>query len=758
MATIIIAEKPDAAKNIAIALSDKKPTIKKSKYDVTYYEFTRNGKKHIVVAAVGHIFNLKQISKGWSYPIFDVEWIPSFKARAISAFSEKYFKTLEEFKKDGKEFIIACDYDNEGSLIGYNILRFIFEKKDAKRMKFSTLAKVDLVESYEHLQKMDFGNVEAGIARHFLDFYYGINISRGLTLSIKKHAKRFSLLTAGRVQGPTLSLLAEKEREIARFKPKPYWQLELRLGIGKDIVVASYEKQKLTDKKLADKIYNDSKKHNIAVVEKIIEKEYKQSQPVPFNITSLQTEAYRLFGYSPRQTSNIAQELYTRAYISYPRTSSEQLPKSINNKEIIYALSRVTKYKKLCDKLLKTELIPNEGKRSDPAHEAIHPTVQPPKRQLSGPRFKIYDLICRRYFAIFGEVAKRQSMKLDMLVGKNRYSVTGRKTVVKGWMEYYGPYAKYDEVIFPNIKEGDKLKIKKLDLLSKETSPPPRFSQASIIKEMEKRGLGTRATRAGILDTLYNRDYIVDRSLKVTDLGMKMADTLKKYVPDFVDEKLTKRFEKDIEKIQAGKIKKERVINQAKKAIIKISEEFKKNEEKIGRALSDSIVKTQDEKITLGECPDCKGELKILYSPFSKKKFVGCASYNRCAKCGFTKKACKCKCLICKGEKGKCKCSWKDKIWYPKCQRGYPLPHNAKFQKLNKICPKCNTPTIRVIRAGKRPFNMCLEIECETKKDWTKLGEKKVVKKFVKKAIKKKILKKVKKKIVKKVVKKSKKK
>ncbi|MDD5416505.1 MAG: DNA topoisomerase I [Candidatus Aenigmarchaeota archaeon] len=735
MTTIIIAEKPDAAKNIANALAETKVISKTSKYGVDYYEFNRKGKKYIVVAAVGHLFNLKQKGKGWEYPIFDVEWIPSYKARKLSMFSEKYFKTLEDLKNLGSEFIIACDYDNEGSLIGYNILRFIFNKENAKRMKFSTLAKPDLIKSYEEMSnKLDTENIEAGIARHFLDFYYGVNTSRALTLAIKKEANRFAMLSAGRVQGPTLTMLADKEAEIQRFKPKPYWQIELKLLINGKEVIALYEKEKVFDKKEADSVYKDSKGKD-PVVKDVTKKEYVQAPPVPFNITSLQTEAYRLFGYSPKQTANIAQDLYTKAYISYPRTSSEKLPPSINNKEILMAISKIDKYKKICEKIIKGKVVPNEGKGNDPAHEAIHPTVEPPKRTLTGPGGKLYDLICRRYLSIFGEPGKRESMKITLLLGKNVFSVTGRRTIEKGWMEYYGPYAKYDEVIFPDLKAGDKLKMKKLEVLSKETSPPPRFSQASIIKEMDKRGLGTRATRAGILDTLYQRDYIVDKSIRVTELGMKIADTLKKYVPDLVDEKLTKKFDKDIENIITKKAKKEPILSKARTAVTKISDEFKKNESKIGKALSGAIENTQNEKVTLGTCSDCGGELKILFSPFSKKKFVGCTGYNKCKICGFSKKACKCKCTICGGIKGKCKCAWKEKIWNPSCQRGYPLPGFATFQKLGKICEKCKTPMIRVIRKGKRPFNMCLAIDCETKKDWGKPGEKKVVKK---KAVKKK--------------------
>jgi len=727
MVTIIIAEKPDAAEHIAKALAEKNLKKRKSKYDVVYWEFKRHNKKYIIVTAVGHLFTLKQKTKGWHYPVSvkEIDWMPSFKAIKKSAFSEKYFKTVTDVVKDGSKYIIACDYDNEGSLIGYNVLRFICKKNDAKRMFFSTLTKPDLIKSYEEIMPhLDWGNIKAGETRHFLDWLYGVNTTRALTLAIKKNAKRFSILSAGRVQGPTLTLLAERELEIKKFKPVPYWQLQLILIINGNKLIALYEKAKLWKEDEAKKIFKKCK-NKPAIVEDVKKRIYKQKPLTPFNITSLQTEAYKLFGYSPQQTLNIAQNLYTSAYVSYPRTSSEKLPPQINYRKILEALSKIKKYEKICKTLLSLpELKPVEGKRTDPAHEAIHPTVEPPKGKLKGPRQRLYDLICRRFFTHFAKEAVRESMRVLINVNGYKFSTTGRRTIEKGWMEFYGPYAKFGELILPDLKKGDKLKVKKLEMLSKETSPPPRYSQASIIKEMEKRGLGTRATRAAILQTLYNRDYVTDKSVRVTDLGLKVAQSLKKYVPDFVDEKLTRRFEKDLEKIMQGKSKKEKVLKKAEKAITKICEEFKEHEDKIGKELGEAIIKTQNDKATLGPCPNCGGTLKILFSPFSKKKFVGCTSYSRCKKCGFTKKACKCKCPVCGQLKGKCKCSWKDKKWNPSCQTGFPLPHNASFQSLNKICDKCNTPIIRVMRKGKRPFNMCLDPNCETKADWGKPKEK----------------------------------
>lgn len=722
MTVIIIAEKPDAMDHIAKALAEKGLKKKTSRYKVNYYEFERDGKNHIVVSAVGHLFNLKQKGKGWTYPVFDADWIPSFKANKSAAFSERYFRTIEDVAKfKDITLVSATDYDNEGSVIAANIIRLIFNKEDAKRMKFSTLTKQDLIRSYkEMMQRLDTGNIESGITRHFLDFFYGVSTTRALTLAAKNFSKRFSVVSAGRVQGPTLTLLARRETEIGNFKPTPYWQLQLiAIADGKEII-AFYEKEKIWEHEEAKKIF-DACKDKPAVVDSIEKKKYRQMPPVPFNITSLQTEAYRLFRYSPQQTLSIAQKLYTSAYISYPRTSSEKLPPQIGYNDIIKALSKTVGYKKICESLLSLPMLkPNEGKMTDPAHEAIHPTTEPPRAKLSGPALRIYDLICRRYFATFAEPAIRETTSIIIDVNGFKFLATGTRTVEKGWIEFYGPYARLEEVMFPDLKKGDALSVKKLELLSKETTPPSRYSQASIIREMEKRGLGTRATRSNILQTLYDRDYIIGRSIKVTTLGMRVASAIEKYVPDFADEQLTKTFEKDLEKVQEGKLKRETVLNRAKKSLTKICDEFREHESDIGKELGEAILQAQNDKSVLGICPVCGGTLKMMYSPLTKKMFVGCDSYSKCKVCGLPKNECKCACPKCGRQKGNCKCSWKEKEWTPSCSRAYPLPGNAAIQRTGDVCAKCKTPIILVIRRGRRPFKMCLDPNCETKKDWGK--------------------------------------
>ena len=597
-----------------------------------------------------------------------------------------YEGPLYDVETETSSFMHGNGIITHNSVIAANIIRFIFKKEDAKRMKFSTLARQDLIKSYEDMSShLDWGNIESGITRHYMDWMYGLNTSKALMLSIKNYSKRFAILSAGRVQAPTLVILANREMEIRNFVPKPYWQLQMILSINDIEIIALYEKDKIWNKEEAEKIFNNCKNKE-AIVDDVNKKKYEQAPPFPFNITSLQTEAYRFFGYSPQQTLRIAQSLYEMALVSYPRSSSEKIPKQLGYREILKALSKIKKYEPFCKKLLSlAELKPNEGRREDAAHYAIIPTQEVSENinKLSKLQQNLYDLICRRFFSVFVEHAVREVIRIIFDVNGYNFLAEGRRTLEKGWMEFYGSYAKFDETSLPDLEKGDKIDTKKLEVLDKKTSPPPRFSQASIIKEMEKRNLGTRATRSTILQTLYDRNYIADRNIQVNDLGLKMACVIKNYVPDFADEKLTRKFEKDLDEIMQGKKKKEEILNKAKKAVVKICEEFKQNEEKIGKELGEAITQMQNDKSIIGKCPKCGNDLKILYSPKTRKYFVGCSGYK------------------------------------DGCRTAYPLIPKSSFQKTDKICDKCKTPIIKVFRRGRR-FNMCLDPNCETKADWKK--------------------------------------
>ena len=680
MYTLIIAEKPTAAKKIAEALADKRPKQFGEK-NATWFEFKVGKKKYVSVPAVGHLFSLKQESKGWDYPRFDVTWIPSFEARRTAAFSKIYFENIQKLAKNANDFIVATDYDTEGAVIGYNIVRFICKRKNAKRMKFSTMTKEDLTKAFKSASKsLDKNLIESGLARHYLDWYWGINLTRALTLSIKNASKRFKILSAGRVQGPVLHMLAKHEKKIKAFKSKPFWQLILKIKIGKKIHDAEYIDEKIWDKGKADKILKNAKR-KYATVQKIEKKVYKQKPPKPYNTTSLLADIYRYFGYSPQQALNIAESLYQAGLISYPRTSSEQLPASIGYKKILSNLSKQVSYKKTAQLLLeKDKLEPTSGRRKDPAHPAVFPTGEVPKR-IGAKQKKVYDLIVHRFFAVFGEPAKRESVKILLDINGEKFILRGKRTIEPGWTSLYGKYSKKEEIILPEINEKDKLPIKNVEQLEKKTQPPQRYSQGSVLKEMQERGLGTKATRAQILQTLYNRGYVIGKSIEVTDIGLSVSNILERYVPEIISEKLTRYFENETEKIELGKIRRIDVLEEAKKTITKILTKFKKKEKKIGKELTKSVIETQERRSILGKCPKCGGILKVHKSWRTKKRFVGCSNY-------------------------------------PKCDYGQPLPREGLIEPTGKVCPECGSPIIQVRRVGKRPFRTCVNIDCPTKKDW----------------------------------------
>jgi len=681
MSTIMIAEKPLAAKAIAEALADKGTLkVNENEQKVRYYEFKRKGKRHIVVAAVGHLFTLKQKGKGWTYPVFDVEWIPSFEATRSAAFSKKYFDVIKQLVGNGNEYIVCTDYDDEGSVIGYNILRFLCNQKDAYRMKFSTMTKEELIQSYENPMKhMDAGQIESGLTRHYLDNMWGINLTRALTLSIKAAAKRFRILSTGRVQGPVLHMLAKHEKKIKAFRAKPFWEISAELQAGKNLLKALHSKDKIWDKKEADGIAKRAKAKD-ATVKDIKKKLMMQKPPVPYNTTAFLADVYRYFGYSPKQGLGIAETLYQAGIISYPRTNSQQLPPDINYKKIISDLAKQKSYSKETAFLLKRALKPAEGKSASAAHPAIYPTGV--YKKMGEKQMKVYDLIVRRFLAVFGDPAKRESQNVKLDVNGEIFFLRGTKTIEAGWTALYGRYAGRDEILLPDMKAGDRLHVKGVLQAEKKTQPPARYSQGSVLKAMEQAGLGTQATRAQIMQILYDRGYLIGKSIEVTELGMQLSEILERNIPDVISEKLTRHFEEATAAVEQGKIKREKVLEEARARLTKIAMGFKKKEKQIGEELTKAVIATQDKQSILGTCNSCAGTLKVHKSWRTKKRFVGCSGYK----------------------KG--------------CRVGFPLPREGTIMSLDKQCEECKTPMIQVNQQGRRPFRMCLDPNCVTKKDW----------------------------------------
>jgi len=663
---LIITEKPQAAQKIAQALS---PSARKitSPDKVSYFELSRENKKIIVASAVGHLFNLtyKPGQKGW--PIFEVQWEPSHN-RKSAAFTKKYLDVLKKLARKAEQAIIATDYDIEGEVIGWNVLRFICGKQTAKRMKYSTLTKDELIKSYENpMPEPDWGQAYAGETRHILDWLYGINLSRALMSAIKTTGS-FKILSIGRVQGPALKIIVDRENEIKSFKPEPFWQVfaivnNFPYKYPKDI----FNKEELEKFK---KI-----KSGIATTK---ETEEKIQPPAPFDLTSLQREAYRWHKISPSNTLATAQKLYLNGLISYPRTSSQKIPDSIKPKEILKQLS-----KQFPDQVkLATRQKPIEGKKDDPAHPSIYPTGELPKN-IKEYEEKIYNLITKRFISVFSPDAitlnKRTSITAD-IDPEIKFTASGLKVKDKGWTQIYP--AVLEEKNIPTLEGG--VNIDEIKFEERETQPPKRFTPTSLITIMEKKNLGTKATRSSIVDTLFDRGYLDGRSIQATPLGMQLIESLEKYSPIIIDENLTRQLEEDTEKIQTSKkdhLKQEtQVIKKAERLITDISKEFKSKELQIGEAIMKGVEDHREQERqnnTLNQCPTCKkGNLRITYSPRFKSYFIGCSNY-------------------------------------PDCKQTYSLPSNALIKPSEKTCESCGFPKILAIRKGKRPWELCFNKDCE---------------------------------------------
>ncbi len=674
MTELILTEKPQAAFKMATALAEGK-VIKEFLNKVPYYKITRGKKDIIVACAVGHLYGLDEKKKSWDFPVFDIEWQPAYETKKSAAFSRKYLQTIKKLCKEANEFTVATDYDVEGEVIGLNVVRYACNQKDAARMKFSTLTKEDLIEAYENKSKrLDWGQANAGEARHYLDFYNGINYSRALT-SAYKTTGGFKVLSIGRVQGPALKIIVDREKEIKAFKPVPYWQIELKGNVKDGDIVAWHINDKFWDKKEADKVMKNVKGRKEGKVSKVEKTQFKQLPPNPFDLTALQVEAYRVFKIQPKDTLAIAQDLYTSGYISYPRTSSNQLPPKIGYSKILSLLAKQGKYKVLCSSLLKGKLWPNNGNKTDPAHPAIYPTGIVPG--VDERAAKIYDLIVRRFMATFGAPALRETMKINIDVNKEIFIAKGTRTIEKGWFVYYGNYVRLEEEELPKVKENDVVDVKKITMHDKETQPPKRYTPASIIKELEKKGLGTKATRASIIDTLFQRHYVHGtKSIEATELGINTIETLEKYVPKIIDEELTRHFENEMEEIREGKKKKEDVLDESKEAIIKVVGDFRKHEKEVGESLKKAHWQARDAMATLGSCPNCKEGVLMM----RKGKFGSFAACNK----------------------------------YPKCKTTFSLPNNARIVSANKNCAICGYPMVKEIRK-KSAREFCLNPNCKSK-------------------------------------------
>ena len=663
---------------MARALDDENLPRKVENQGVPYFECHTKSGLLIVCSALGHLYAVD--SKGSStrsvYPIWDYRWAPKHEFEKLSARLAKWVRVIGSIAARADRYINACDYDIEGSVIGYTILRYVCKQNysESLRMKFSTMTERELRSAYQKLDsKSDLPLVDAGKARHELDWLYGINISRLLTTSALKQGRGYATLSTGRVQGPTLQFVVEREKEISCFVPIPFWTIDATIIDKGQIYPIEYEKEKIPTQLEAKEVC-DSCRNALLEVRNTDSHNAQQYPPFPFDLSVLQSEAYRHFGYTPARTLAIAERLYLDALISYPRTSSQKLPPDIGYSEILRGISARSEYRPLVAKLSALpKLRPNNGSKEDPAHPAIYPTGESPKKSLFGPEAKLYDLIARRFMATFAEPSIKAISRISLDREKRNFVLSGSRIVKLGWIEYYHPYVVDDSRSIPELKIGDRVKVHEMRVIEKFTQPPFRYNPSSLLRKMEDANIGTKATRAGIIDLLYQREYVRDERMRASELADNVTKVMLTYCPSLVDPGFTANVEDSMQRIQDETVSRRLVLVDALEDLRKVMLSLIANEMEIGSQLSTVIVAQRTADVTFDKpCPKCGLKLSVVRSRGSGKRFVGCAG---------------------KWEKG--------------CDFNLPLPQLGTLTLLSQRCKTCGFQMIQARSKGRRPLVSC---------------------------------------------------
>jgi DNA topoisomerase-1 len=654
------------------------------------------GKDFKVKATVGHIIDLPKSDLG-----VDIEngYEPEFTTIYGKA------KVIKELKKavpkDGNVYL-AMDPDREGEAIAWHVKNAL-NLKDPKRVTFNEITKDAVLEAVENPSKIDDDLVEAQKARRVLDRLVGYKVTELIWKKI------WYGLSAGRVQSPALRLIVEKEEEREAFNPEEYWKFsvivkdekkneleaELKSKDGKKYIPSTGKEVEDLEKTLGDSNYK--------VVE-VAEKEVNRRPYPPLTTSKMQQSANIVFGYTSKRTMSIAQALYQAGYITYMRTDSI----SMSSKAISEIRSLIEK--EYGEKYLpkKPVYYKTKSKSAQEAHEAIRPTdfsvdKAQIKKELGSAHAKLYDLIWRR--AVSSQMNPKKAKVLTVKispkdVSKPEYifSLGGEMILFDGFRKVLGGgKAQEDLAQISQIKEGDELKKVKFEKEQKFTQPPSRYTEASLVKALEKLGIGRPSTYATIISTIQSRGYVTKegKSLLPTDVGRVVTNFLRNNFERLVDYEYTAKVEEQLDSISADEVQYVPFMESQYKPLLKEIEKADKEVEK-----EDVVIlgKAKDEK-----CPECGGEMVIRVGRYGK--FLSCAKFpdckgmkdlsggeesldydkyykpEKCPKCGA-------KMVLKNGKYGK--------FWacekYPDCKTTMPM-------LLNEKCPECGERLVE--RKGK---------------------------------------------------------
>jgi DNA topoisomerase I len=665
---LVICEKNIAARRISTILSDGKS--KQGRIGpIPIYEFNRNNEPWTVIGLKGHIINT-------DYPTSYNVWWHIAPKKLINIppekkVSEKKIAAALKSLVDTNPFIIvATDFDREGELIGVEVVDYLqkYNKNitEVKRAKFSAITKYEITEAFSKLSDVDYSLSAAGESRQLIDLIWGVVLTRFISLTANKTGKDY--LSIGRVQSPTLALLVAKEKEIQAFKPEPFWRLLAKLK--KDILFeAEHKNGRFWKKEEIDSIFAKVSNAKEALVTDIKKTENKEKPPAPFSTTTfLQASSYLKL--SAPQAMKIAEELYMGGLISYPRTDNTVYPASLGIKNILTKLKQSSFKDEVNEVLTNGRKYPTRGPKQTTDHPPIHP-VGVPKNDLTGSKKKVYELIVRRFLATLAKDAVSESIDVAFSINDEVFKSKGYRLIEANWKGIYYYFSNKDKPL-PSLEKKEVIPISNITVKEDETKPPKRYSQGSLIATMESLALGTKSTRHEIINKLYQRKYINLSPLAPTPLAMAVIDSMNDC--DVVKPKMTAVLEDDMNLIADGKKTLAETVDESRKMLTKVMEELEQNKSTI----KENIRIAHRKQNTIGVCPECGKSLVIRRSK-KGKRFVGCEGY-------------------------------------PTCKNTYALPQNGMIKPLEKSCKYCNSPMVNIISKGKKPWEICININCTSSK------------------------------------------
>ncbi|MBE7681543.1 DNA topoisomerase III [Paenibacillus sp. P13VS] len=629
MKTLVLAEKPSVAREIARVMGAR------DKHK-SYLE----GPKYIVTWALGHLVGLAEPEDyDKKYATWNLEDLPILPERAklkVLRETNHQYKAVQQLMKrqDVGELVIATDAAREGELLARWIMQMAQWKKPFKRLWISSQTDKAIKEGFASLKPgSQFDRLyESARCRAEADWMIGLNVTRALTVRFNAQ------LSAGRVQTPTLGMIMDRENEINGFRSQEYETLTADFGGFQAVWRASGGDSRIFDAQDTQALKKrvDGRKGTIAQVKK---SEKVEPHPLAYDLTELQRDANRKYGFSAKQTSNVLQRLYEQhKLVTYPRTDSRYLTSDMTGtlKERLDSVA-VGPYASLARPLLRknlniTKRIVDDSKVTD--HHAIIPTEQTVLlNQLNPEERKLYDLIVRRFISLFYPAARYDSVAITVQVGEDSFHVKGTTVKDSGWREVYGgdysdeedertdEQADNGRTLLPDVQQGQSVTVQRCHIKSGRTMPPKRYTEAALLAQMEKHGLGTPATRADIIEKLVSSDTI-DRqgnSMHPTGKGKQLIELA---APQLRTPELTARWEAELERIARGQGKPgpflEGIRSMAKELVATVK---------------GSKAEYKPHNVSNSHCPDCNA--RLLEKKGKRGKFLVCPTED----CGYRRSA-----------------------------------------------------------------------------------------------------------------------